>query len=263
MAQQTKEEVMEQLTGAFDLFGPSLRALGYNLYSIFYIACMPYIVLVCAGVFEYSTIHSSLHRVFIVAAWLTVLGAAWLFMVSVPALLYAQLQSVRHVKAEYSEAMQVGRHYFWRVWGLLLISTVATALGLVLFIVPGLFVLQRIALAPYLLIDKDLGVFEALRESMRLARTYSRAMWGIVGVWVLMYALYLVIPYLGPLIGGGMSIAFYCAAAVRYEEVKELQSGSKRKKSKVASRKKAPSEKELEAAESDATTQPRRTKKKS
>jgi hypothetical protein len=231
------ETVPQRLPGAFELFGPSVQALLYNVYSMFYIAASPFLVLVCAGVLEYSTVQSDLHIIFMLAAGLAVLGAFWLTLVSVPALIYAQLQSVRSQKAEYGECLKVGRHYFWRMWGLLFLSTVAVCAGLALLIIPGVFVLQRVVLAPYILVDKDVSISAALRGSNRLAQKYGRALWGFLGVWALIYMFCLAVPYLGFIFGGALTLAYYCAAALRYEQIKNAETDMTRPKKHAAATK--------------------------
>jgi uncharacterized membrane protein len=50
---------------------------------------------------------------------------------------------------------------------------IATFIGGLFFVVPGIFIAVRTALAPYLVVDQNLGPIEALKESNRLVTGYS------------------------------------------------------------------------------------------
>ena len=61
---------------------------------------------------------------------------------------------------------------------------VATVLGGICFIVPGVFIAIRTAFAPFLVVDEDLGPIEALFKSNELVQGYS---WQVLGALVLLY----------------------------------------------------------------------------
>ena len=119
----------------------------------------------------------------------------------------------------YKEALQTGRQFALRLVGLGLCAGVLILLGLLLFIVPGIFMYKRYILAPYYLIDKNLGVFEAMRQSTADSKEFSDPIWGLVGVTSLLAFVGLL-----PLIGFLTSIGqlLYCfAPAKRYDEVQK------------------------------------------
>jgi len=55
-------------------------------------------------------------------------------------------------------------------------------LSLLLFVVPFFFVMPRLVLAPYYLVDKNLGVLDAYKASWNDTKGHVGKMWGIIGV---------------------------------------------------------------------------------
>lgn len=92
-----------------------------------------------------------------------------------------QLRNVSHEKISLGEAVSRSTPLFWRM---LLASLVvgAVAFGsLLLFIVPFFFVIPRLALYSYFLIDKNLGPVEAVKASWEKTRGHASKVWGIIG----------------------------------------------------------------------------------
>src|SRR6185436_11176005 len=58
--------------------------------------------------------------------------------------------------------------------------------GFLLFIIPGLIVLRRYYLSPYYLVDKDLTIGEAMKQSAADSKKYSQYIWSVIGVSVLL-----------------------------------------------------------------------------
>jgi hypothetical protein len=101
--------------------------------------------------------------------------------------------------------------------------------GLILFIVPGILILSRIILAPYAMIDKNLGVKDSLKESRRLYNKFPGKVWGAIGVVLLINILVSIlqsaVPVLGQLAGVILSITFCLVLALRYFQLKNADSG--------------------------------------
>lgn len=62
----------------------------------------------------------------------------------------------------------------------------ALLVSLVLFVVPFFFVLPRVVLAPYFLIDKGMGPFKAISTSWSTTKGHSGKIWGIIGATIVM-----------------------------------------------------------------------------
>lgn len=59
---------------------------------------------------------------------------------------------------------------FWRYLGLSIVMTVALILGFLALIIPGIILALAFSFAAPLVVEKDLGPIEALKESMRLTK---------------------------------------------------------------------------------------------
>jgi len=129
------------------------------------------------------------------------------------------LNSVRSKKMSYKEALQNGRQFALRLVGLGFCAGVLILLGLLLFIVPGIFMYRRYILAPYYLVDKNLGIFDAMRQSAADSKEFSGPVWGLVGVTILL-SLVGNIPIIGLAASVGQ-ILYAFAPAKRYDEVQK------------------------------------------
>jgi uncharacterized membrane protein len=140
-------------------------------------------------------------------------------MVLAPATVYVQLKSAQHVTADFNSAIEQGKKFVWRFWGMSILIGLIILGGLILLIIPGLFMIKRYLLAPYFLLDKDLSVGEAMRASAEAGKQHGGAVWGVFGVQVLI-GLTGAIPAVGSIISFVLDVAYYCAPAVRYEQIK-------------------------------------------
>lgn len=55
----------------------------------------------------------------------------------------------------------------------MIIMSILISIGMILLIIPGIILAYMLILTPYLIIDKDMGAFEAMSESMRLTKGYK------------------------------------------------------------------------------------------
>lgn len=121
---------------------------------------------------------------------------------------------------------------------LFLLAGLIIAVGLILLIVPGIIAIGRIAMAPYVMIDKNLGVMDSLKESNRLSKKFTWKVWGAIGVTILIgivvSAIQAVIPYAGQILGTLITIAFSLVLALRYFQLKKLDSNSEASQPTVA-----------------------------
>lgn len=75
-------------------------------------------------------------------------------------------------------------------------------------------------LAPYYLIDRDLGPIQALKQSMADYKKY-RGTWGVIGVLVL-FELPSLIPFIGWIATLVLEVMYACAPALRYFQIKNV-----------------------------------------
>lgn len=98
---------------------------------------------------------------------------------------------------------------------------VIIGVGFILLIIPGLFMLRRYMFAPYVMLEKKVGVKEALEESHRLGMANTGAVWGIIGVMFLI-SLCGIIPVIGSLASFILGALYSIAPALRYQQLKKL-----------------------------------------
>lgn len=140
----------------------------------------------------------------------------------VTVMLYAlNLETADGKRPELDDLWPYVKKFGWRIVLLSIAITFLIILGLLALIVPGLIFIRRYYLAPYALIDKDLSVGEAMKESARLSKPFSGSVWGIIGVTILL-SLPGVIPIFGWLISFVLGVLYTAAPAMRYLELKKL-----------------------------------------
>jgi len=137
-------------------------------------------------------------------------GANWVF-----------LKAVRGERIEIKDMFRVFQKNYWNVVIANIVVGVIVGLGIVMLIVPGIIFACRLAFVPYLVVDKEMDVMDALRVSWDMTRGYG---WQIFFIGFL--AIFIVIGGLLCLfVGVIISIMWISAAfAVMYHAV-ELRDG--------------------------------------
>ncbi len=212
------------LPSAFKLFQPSIDALRTNLGTIIALVLAPFAIvlalfigLITSAPSAGSTSPGQSANIAVILLTMVIMVAfVWFSMVLSAALTAAQLKGAQHQRLSFGNSLHIGMRFWWRSFLLSLLSGLLIMAGLMLFIVPGIFLMQRLLLAPYYLIDRDLGPIEAMKQSFRDAKRFSGAVWGLMGV-TLLVAIVGIIPILGWIV----EILYFCAQAVRYNEIKE------------------------------------------
>lgn len=145
-----------------------------------------------------------------------------------PAAVYLELQAAKGKSPDLNQTLGDSMRYFWRLLGLLVVTGAIVLVGLVALIVPGIIFIQRYFLAPYFLIDRDLGIKKALSASAAASKGHAGAIWGVIGVMILL-SLFGLIPIIGGLISMILLTLYTCAPALRYQEMKNSHSTAKAK----------------------------------
>jgi uncharacterized membrane protein len=212
-----------QLLGAFELFKPSWRAIVFNFSALIRLIALP--ILIVVAMYIISVIIAArggtpTTSISIIELAL-ILASAVAFAIVTPAIYVLQLRSVRGKTITYQAALKQSWPKFWRYYGTTISASLIILGGFILFIVPGFFMIRRYILAPFYVIDRNIGVREALRQSAADSRHYSGAVWGLVGVQILI-SLVSIIPFLGSVIGIVAQVVYYFAPGVRYTEIDGL-----------------------------------------
>lgn len=134
-----------------------------------------------------------------------------------------EVKSSAGKKPGLSELFADGKKYFFRIIGVVLLAGLIVFGGFILFIVPGVIALGRLIMSPYHLVDKDISVTEALKQSNKQAKGRMGLIFPAIGVAILVSIAASVvgaIPILGPLAGAAISIAYSLVLALRYQQLK-------------------------------------------
>ncbi len=211
----------QEFPGAFSLFEPSWEAikLNFSTFLLLFIAALGVtLVAVIAGVLLVLGFKDTPAVLYPALAVLAI-AAIGCLMILAPATVHVQLKSAQKATVDFDSAWQQGKKYVWRFWGMSILIGLIVLVGFILLIVPGFFMIKRYLLAPYFLVDKNLSIGDAMKNSAKAGQKYSGAVWGVLGVEVVI-SLVSGIPYLGSLAGFVLNVAYYCAPAIRYEQVK-------------------------------------------
>ncbi len=133
----------------------------------------------------------------------------------------AQLDAVEHKPLDFTVLWQVVKRLGWRLLGLYLLIDLYILVGLILLIIPGLIMIRRYFLAPYVMIDTKCGIKEAMERSAAMTKPYSGSIWGIIGVSFLI-GLVAIVPFIGSLAAFMLAALYSVAPAIRYQELKKL-----------------------------------------
>jgi hypothetical protein len=218
-----------QLPNALELFSPSWQALKLNWLIIIFGAFPPIfaaLLLIAAVQILVHFAASSNNGLITVVNVFSIIAGVVTLVVALPVagvlVYWVKLQSAKDVKVQYFDAIRRCLHYFWRVLALSIVRGLLIGLGLILLIVPGLIMWRRYLLAPYYLVDKDISIAEAMRRSAASSKKFPAAIWGMIAVYIVLTILGF-IPFIGWIIGTILSIAYLCAGAVRYFQIKDLK----------------------------------------
>lgn len=150
-----------------------------------------------------------------IAVFIFVLAVSLVFL---PAIVQTQIASVKGQKVGFEHAFNKAKPYVLRFIGLGFLSAIVIILGLILFIVPGLLAIFFLSFAPYILVDKNIGVVESMKASYELVKQYWKVTLGLLVVnFVIQLPGY--VPVIGQLATFALSIAYFCLGALVYVKI--------------------------------------------
>lgn len=135
-------------------------------------------------------------------------------------MIVAELESARGKTVSLSSLWTEAKPVVLRLFGLSILIGLIVFAGILLLIVPGLIAIRRYFLAPYFLVDKKMSIGAALKESAKASKPHSGAVWGVIGVAILL-SLTGIVPVIGGLISFVLGVAYSVAPAIRYLEIQK------------------------------------------
>lgn len=128
------------------------------------------------------------------------------------------IAGVRGQRLDLKPALTEAAGLFIKVFLLNILVVLALGISFILFIIPVFFVIPRLTLVTYFLVDKNMGVLEAFKASWHATKGNALKAWGIIAVGILFGVLSLL------LIGIYLSVMYSAAFAVLYEYLNRRQS---------------------------------------
>lgn len=135
------------------------------------------------------------------------------------------VRSSKGEKPNFDTLLDDGKKNFFRLFGLTVVVGLIVVVGLVLLIVPGVIAITKLAMSPYHMLDKNLGIVDAMKASNEQSKGHAGHIWAAIGVIIgiaLLVAVVSSVPFLGPLVGTAATIAFSLVLVLRYRELKTI-----------------------------------------
>lgn len=235
MVHKTSNKV--EVGKAFDLLGKSLEIVKNNwqIFAIVNIFGILYAIINALNPGDYSTnkinnpIFSGPAEISGVQVGTIIGGGLLIFLIFAVINFFfivmnisLQLKSAGGKKPEFSELFDDGKKYFFPMLGLIILLAIIISVGFILLIVPGVIAIGRLAMAPFIMIDKKVGIEEALKQSNKLGKKYFGKVWEVILIIILISVLTGIIsgiPLLGPLAGTAIGIAYSVILALRYKQL--------------------------------------------
>lgn len=207
------------LSPAFELFGPSIALIRANPVPFVLISLLPSLLWLLVRYLAWDKQGNVLHPGLAAGGFGLLALYSLLTLAAAP---YLQLRAAQGQRLNYGITLRQSFAYYWRLLALVIIIFVLVIFGLLLFIVPGVVALKRYILAPFVLIDKNSSVREAMATSSSLSRGHSLA---ILGIPVVIVAISLIgwAPVVGGLLANLLTFLYTPALALRYQELAALQ----------------------------------------
>ena len=135
---------------------------------------------------------------------------------------YINLRAARNEQFEVKE-MFTGFNKYLNVVLANLLMMALVGIGLVVFIIPGIIVLCRLAFVPYLVMDQNLGPVEAVETSWKMTKGYGWTVFGMVLLAIPIIIVGLVLVFVGVIFA---AMWIFCSFAGLYHAVTLQQTQS-------------------------------------
>ncbi len=170
--------------GAFGAFKPSREAVRNNLGTLIWLT----LIIIIVATLPDSLRSQNHHVVWPGWPWLLAEIIIWLVNSWLQAAqIITYLSGAKGQKIGLSAATDAARPVFLKLAVMNLLTGILLAVSFLLLIVPFFFVLPRLQLAPYFLINQKLGIIDAIKASWHDTKGHSGEVWGIIGATFLMF----------------------------------------------------------------------------
>jgi hypothetical protein len=130
------------------------------------------------------------------------------------------LRAANKKTVELGEVWEEFKAKAWRLIGVEVLTGLIIIVGLILLIVPGIYFLGRLYMAPYILLDQDTGIREAINRSWELTAGRMTHIYTVI-LFAVLLSLPNIIPLIGPAIAFALTFLYSVATPLRYFELKK------------------------------------------
>lgn len=223
---QTKSTPQSQdfftlLGDTFKLIKESWEALLLNIVTFLVIGLIPMALFAVSIIFFMGSAFSSAFNsnlgvgISLTFAILLLIVALVISVLLMPSIFITQLASVRGKKIEIKDAFKQGLPKILPMLGLAILSGLAVIVGLIFLIIPGLIIGFFLSMSMYILIDKNTGVIESMKQSYELIKVNWMP---VLALFIVNLAISIVsnFPAIGGIANLVLSVAYFCLPAIIY-----------------------------------------------
>ncbi len=176
--QANKTSILKEWPGAFGIYKYTKSAVKNNLNFVITILLVSAVLGFFANLIGSMSAHNSFSLV----------GSTISYFVSVvvsAALTYTFLEISKGTSIGWDDIYEIIIKRFWYIVGALILSGLIAAASILLLIIPAFFVIPRLALVQYFVLDKGMSPVDAIKASWSTTEGNYGKIYGIVGVSIL------------------------------------------------------------------------------
>ncbi|MBW4061032.1 hypothetical protein HJC99_00445 [Candidatus Saccharibacteria bacterium] len=214
----------------FALIWDGFRSLGANVgpLILLFLISIAVVIAFIPGIAVIALGHSQMTNILIgsalIFAALVVAVVIGVRIFAVGVLLY--MSNAQGKKVEFGELYAMGKPFALRLAGLSLLMGFIFFGGFLLFIIPGILFIYWFTMAPYVLVDQNCSITEALGRSKAMVKGHGWEVYGFLATYSLISALEN-IPVIGSLISLVLGYAYGSANALRYFQLRDHAEANK------------------------------------
>ncbi len=201
----TAPYVPKQWPGAFGVYKHSKKAINTNLSSAVFLMLVTFLL---SGSLSYLVENRDGGLFDLLVQSFAMAASAFAFMAG-----------VKGKRVEIADTIKTGGNYFFKSLGLNVLVSLSLIGSFLLLIVPFFFVLPRLLLANYYLVNEDLSIIDAYKASWNETKGHSGKVWGVLGASLLMALL--MITVIGIPFAVYFLLMYSAATAVLYSYIKK------------------------------------------
>lgn len=136
-----------------------------------------------------------------------------------------EVESTTGKKPSLGHLFEKAKGYWLRILGLMILSAIIIIAGFALLIVPGFIAFVLLIMAPFYMVDKNLGIIDSIKASFEMGKKHFwKVAAAILLTFIIAFGTVILdrIPLVGGLLGVIITIAFSLIIPLRYQQLKKI-----------------------------------------